>query len=189
MSRDYSLLESNQEYANRTVEQADNGYTRADFRAKRESLGLSQYDTAAALSVDQRSVNRWERGRNGRDRVPPVAAWKWLDSYEAILRPLAGRMVRQALAEQGSEDEIVLRYYHSPKEYDDCGREEGNYPFGFVNTATRLAASELREMGRAVALRFCTEDETEYLLDETEEKTGWGELDGHTHIPWPEPVK
>ena len=163
------------ERSNRTEEEADRGYTRADFRAMRESLGVSQYDIAAEMGIDQRSVNRWERGREGRDRMPPRAAWSYLEGLEKIFEPMVLYIMGKGEEQAPSEDaEVVLRYYHDQIEYDSralgpmeyWGPGHEGLPFMTANAATREAARRLRAQGRYVALRFFGEDDVEYLFDE-----------------------
>lgn len=162
--RNHAALGPGQEFANRPLTDAGKGYTRADFRAKRESLGLSAADVARELDVDERSVNRWERGAIGKDQMPAPFAWAYLEGYAAMRAPLAAMIHDRALAEQGDEDEIILRYWRNQSEYAEATGD--TRAAGFRNVCTRDAAERLRDEGHAVALRFAREDDVEYVFDE-----------------------
>lgn len=162
--RNRALLAPGQEFANRSLADAGKGYTRADFRAKRESMGMTVHDVAAALDIDERNVNRWERGAPGRDAMPADFAWRLLDEYEALFGPTVDLIYSDAVAEQGDQDEIILRYWRNQAEYSEAAGEERS--FAFRNACTRAAARRLRDEGFAVALRFEREDGTEYVFDD-----------------------
>ncbi len=164
LKRDNTSLAENQQFARRSLADAGKGYTRADFRAKRETLGLSAAEVASELNVEERSVLRWERGRAGKDVTPPSFAWELLDAYEALYEPTVQLIYGQAVAEQGDEDEIILRYWRHAGDYLEATGE--NRSFGFRNACTREAARRLRADGYLVALRFRREDEVEYIFDE-----------------------
>lgn len=162
--RDRTLLAPGQEFANRSLTEAEKGYTRADFRAKRESLGMTVHDVALALNIDERNINRWERGLPGKDAMPADFAWRLLDDYEALFGPTVDLIYSDAIAEQGDEDEIVLRYWRTQTEFSDAAGE--NRSFAFRNACTRAAARRLRDDGFAVALRFEREEPMEYVFDD-----------------------
>lgn len=132
--------------------------THAEFRAERESLGLSQRDVAEALDVQERSVRRWEDP--GFPYLPPEDAWQYL----ADMRERYDARVAEALAFVGDAAEeagkppktVTMTYYRSQREYDDLGREEGAY--GLSNAMTREVAAKLRGMGCNVVISFLDEN-------------------------------
>lgn len=162
--RDRGLLAPGQEFANRSLAEAGRGYTRADFRAKRESLGMTVHDVALALGIDERNINRWERGLPGKDAMPGGFAWRLLDDYEALFKPTVDLIYSDAVAEQSGEDEIILRYWRTQAEFSEAAGEDRS--FAFRNACTRAAARRLRDEGFAVALRFEREDPVEYVFDD-----------------------
>lgn len=51
---------------------------KADFRARREMLGLTQQDVADALNANVKTIKNWENPRQTRYRISD-AAWEYLD--------------------------------------------------------------------------------------------------------------
>lgn len=162
--RDRAALAPGQEFANRALAESGKGYTRADFRAKREALGVTVHDIARELGIEERTVNRWERGLLGKDAMPGDFAWRFLDAYEMAKEPAVQDIYDEAVGGRGSENEIILRYWRTQQEYSDATGDERSYTFR--NACIRAAARRLREDGLAVALRFEREDDVEYVFDD-----------------------
>lgn len=103
----------------------------ADFRMRRETLGLSQADVADALGITQRSVQRWEKADG---IAAPAFAWEWLDEQAELFSDM---LTAAAEALDGAPEGAVLgvTYYRSQSEYDELGRDPGYY--GMVNAVTR----------------------------------------------------
>lgn len=127
----------------------------ADYRALRESTGVSQNYVAQALSVNVVTVKRWERGIS--DIL--TDAWQLLDELAALqeLRVRdAVNAVRDAQTELGSEPQnVIITYYRSQKQYDEYGRDVAEY--GFVNAISRRVASVLVEQGYMVVFEYPSE--------------------------------
>lgn len=122
--------------------------THADFRMLREEMGLTCADVADALSITQRSVQRWEKpGEYG----APDFAWAWL--YE--MQDLFASMVEAGTAAMNGAPEgaaLQVAYYRTQREYDEHGRDAGYY--GMVNAATREVAKKARKRGLQVTATF-----------------------------------
>lgn len=127
--------------------------SKADFRALRETVGLSKRDVADALGVDVRSVKRWEAP----DGNQPVAdAWALLMRYHdlhARAVETAVGQVEKMVAEVGRAPQAVrVTYWRSQGEYDDHGRDPG--PFGVANANARAVAEALRPYGVDVEFAY-----------------------------------
>lgn len=121
----------------------------ADFRALRESLGLSQRNVAEAAGVQVLAVKRWESG----DRTIPAEVWHWLrtvgeESDKAVIA-IVQRTFEQI---NGQRNPVVwLQYYRDQADYDSR-RDDGD-PYGLANANARKVASRLSRHG--VICRFC----------------------------------
>ena len=121
--------------------------SKADFRALRETVGLSQQDMADALEVDIRSVKRWEAPNY--DNQPVSAAWALLERYHALhvrAVEIAVEQVERIISKLGHAPQSVrVTYWRDQAEYDVHGRDRG--PFGVANANSRAVAEALRQYG------------------------------------------
>ena len=128
---------------------------KADFKAQRERLGLSQQDVADALGINIKTVKTWENPRQPRYRISG-AAWRYLDSAldaQAQQVAYARSVVEKRIDELGMEPAVIsITYYRDQATYDRFGREEG--PFGQANANARAIACELERMGIRVEFRY-----------------------------------
>lgn len=128
---------------------------KADFKAQRERLGLSQQDVADALGINIKTVKNWENPRQTRYRISD-AAWEYLDraaDVQAQQVAYACSVVEKRIDELGREPAVVtITYYRDQATYDRFGREAG--PFGQANANARAIASELERMGIQVEFRY-----------------------------------
>ena len=125
--------------------------TKADFRAARETIGLTQGDVAKALGVSLRTVKRWEHPDW---QEPPEDAWVWLLEMNERHDALVDAMVDRALtsAGRGGLDVVAITYYRDQSQYDAHGREPG--PYGFANSVAREVALDLNGQGVEVEFRY-----------------------------------
>lgn len=128
---------------------------KADFKARREQLGLTQQDVAQALTVNVKTVKNWENPRQTRYRISD-AAWEYLDrAADVQAQQIAyARSVIEAQSEALAGNTVVvpITYYRDQATYDRFGREAG--PFGQANANARAIASELERMGIQVEFRY-----------------------------------
>lgn len=124
---------------------------KADFKAARETCGLSQQDVADALGVRATTVKRWERPGFPE---PPEDAREWLrgmlDAHERAV--LAMLVLAERRLEEDGVREVSVTYLRDQAEYDALGRDPG--PFGVVNARSRDAAAILRDEGFDVSFAY-----------------------------------
>lgn len=125
--------------------------TKADFRAIRETIGLTQSDVAKACGVALRTVKRWEHPDW---QEPPEDACDWLLGMLERHDAAVDAMVDEAMAlVRGHGPEVVsIIYYRDQSQYDACGREP--VPYGFVNAVSREVALELSGEGIETEFRY-----------------------------------
>ena len=125
--------------------------TKADFRATRETIGLTQGDVAKACGVSLRTVKRWEHPDW---QEPPEDAWAWLlgmlERHDAAVDAMVDRTL--AVAGRGDIDVVAITYYRDQSQYDAHGREPG--PYGFANSVAREVALDLNDEGLETEFRY-----------------------------------
>lgn len=123
--------------------------TKAEFRAIRETVGMTQGALADALGVEQRSVRRWESPTN--DYTPPQDAWDVLDAaLETQRRGIAAALgkVDELAHEHGSYPEsVMLPYWSSQDAYDVGHYVDDGGDWRMANATSRLLAHALHERG------------------------------------------
>ena len=130
--------------------------TKADFRAIRETIGLTQGDVAKALGVALRTVKRWEHPDR---QEPPEDAWAWLMDMHDRHDAMVDEAVDKALAivgERGEPAAVVITYYRDQAQHDAHGREPG--PYGFANSVAREVALDLNGEGIETEFRYPDDD-------------------------------
>ena len=125
--------------------------TKADFRAKRETMGLTQGDVARACGVSLRTVKRWEHPDWPE---PPDDAWEWLIGMHDRHDAAVDAMVDQALEMVRKHDleMVVITYYRDQAQYDTHGRDPG--PYGFANSVAREVSLDLNGEGIETEFRY-----------------------------------
>lgn len=124
--------------------------SKAEFRALRESVGMSQADVAKKLGVTVRSVRRWETPAPGY-RGAPDDAWKLLD--ETVKKQDAVVAGALDIADALHGRSVQLTYYRDQKQFDLFGREPGE-PYGQANANARMTADALRSQGVEVSFAY-----------------------------------
>ena len=130
--------------------------TKADFRAIRETIGLTQGDVAKACGVSLRTVKRWEHPDW---QEPPEDAWAWLlgmlERHDALVDEAVDRALT-IVGERGEPAAVVLTYYRDQSQHDAHGREPG--PYGFANSIAREVALDLAGEGIETEFRYPDDD-------------------------------
>lgn len=128
--------------------------TKAQFRAMRDRVGLSQQDVADELDVNIKTVKRWEKPDN--DCLPPEDAWSLLEHALNIQRQqvdYAFAVVDDQIDQTGKPPEqVVLTYFRDQQMYDDHGRDLGR--FGQANATARAVAFVLEDLGCNVVFAY-----------------------------------
>lgn len=125
--------------------------TKADFRATRDTMGLTQGDVAKACGVSLRTVKRWEHPDW---QEPPEDAWAWLlgmlERHDAAVDAMVDEAM--ALVREHGPEVVSITYYRDQSQYDACGREPA--PYGFVNSIAREVALDLNDEGIETEFRY-----------------------------------
>lgn len=131
------------------------GKSKADFKARREALGLTQQNFADEVGVRVLAVKRWEHP----DWMePPADAWELIEACEAAQRDVVDAAVSAAVA--SGMGPVQVTYYRTQEQYDEFGRDPG--PFGMANANARLVAHRLRSLGCEVDFAYPDEDGNVY---------------------------
>lgn len=134
-------------------------HSKAQFKAIRERVGLSQEDVANALGNAVRTVKRWESPNY---QQPPEDAWDYLEQALAQHTRIvddALRTVEKTIKGHGGRkpDHVDLLYYKTQQQYDLYGRDPGSYMI--VNARTREIAVRLEQLGVEARFHYPEEDE------------------------------
>jgi transcriptional regulator with XRE-family HTH domain len=124
--------------------------SKAEFRALRESVGMSQADVARALGMTVRSVRRWETPEPGYHGAPDDA-WKLLD--DALAEQAAAVSSSLETAASQPDGPVQLMYYRDQAQFDAYGSEPGE-PYGQANANARAIADALRSQGMEVTFTY-----------------------------------
>lgn len=133
-------------------------HNKAQFKAIRERVGLSQEDVANALGNAVRTVKRWE---DPNYQQPPADAWGYLG--EALKQHIeavntAVDTVKKVGEKMGNlPDHVDMLYYKTQRQYDLYGRDTGSYMI--VNARTREIAVRLEQLGVEARFRYPEDDE------------------------------
>lgn len=123
--------------------------TKAELRALRETVGMTQAALARELGVQVRSVKRWEFPAS--PQVAPQDAWDVLDEAKGLqdkVVSFALGKVDEVAQEVGHYPrDVTLPYWSSQDEYDECHVPEDGGDWRMANANSRLVAFALMERG------------------------------------------
>lgn len=124
--------------------------TKAEFRAIRETIGMTQAHMAHVLGVQVRAVKRWESPDD--DHEAPDDAWYLLDACQERQREMVARVlghVDELAQKYGDYPSVVALPYWASQQAYDAGHcdpaDQGSYLM--VNANNRLVAFALHERG------------------------------------------
>ena len=123
------------------------GFSKADFKARREALGLTQQDVADTAEVSITSAKKWERPGQ---TEPPEDVWEWIEDRERMQSEAVETAVSAALAH--GRGPVQITYYRTQEQYDALGRDPGTY--SAANANARLVAWRLRSLGIEVDFAY-----------------------------------
>ena len=131
--------------------------SKAQFKAMRELLGMSQQLLADLLSVDVRSVKRWESPTATAYKSAPDDAWELLDKYleqQQWAVETGLQKVEETEDQMGRPPrEVSLTYWFSEEAYEAAHPGEGRF-WQMANANSRIVAAILRMDGYTVNFDF-----------------------------------
>ena len=125
--------------------------SKAEFRAMRETLGITQQRLADDLGVKVLSVKRWESP--SKPQNAPEDAWELLDELMAaqdVAVATALAQVSETADRMGKEpDEVVLPYWSNQQDYMEHHylAAESDASWTEINATSRRVAAVLRDYG------------------------------------------
>ena len=123
--------------------------TKADFRALRETVGMSQQSLARLTCVTVSTAKRWE---NPAYFDPPSDAWELLDYYKAAQDEMVAETLSTYSKCDAQAGEIILPYHRMQEQCDEFDRAAGDY--GVANACSRAAAAALMRAGHKVRFEY-----------------------------------
>lgn len=132
--------------------------TKADFKAMREGLGMSQALLADLMGVHVKSVKRWEQPNETAYHNAPQDAWDILREYQARQREIVDFAIAKAVEldatmPDGAVPTVSLTYWFSEDEYEQAHPGEGRF-WQMANANSRLTAYLLRGRGYEVDFNY-----------------------------------
>lgn len=138
---------------------------KADFRALREKLGITQNDIARYTHKTLKAVKDWEKETAG--AIPPADVWEWLDDLDEArtehIESIVARIQNMVQLHEGKPQAITLTYYRNAKDYAAYGRDSGSRDSWLqVNSTTRALAEALQRAGFDTVYRYPTDPDNAY---------------------------
>ena len=135
--------------------------TKANFKALRETVGMSQQYLADILGVNVRSIKRWENPKATDYGVAPQDAWDVLEDARKAQKTIVEMGVKQVkqlekrMSEESDADlnEVGLTYWFSENEYEKAHPGQGR-EWQMANANSRMVAFELEKLGYSVNFDF-----------------------------------
>jgi transcriptional regulator with XRE-family HTH domain len=124
--------------------------SKADFKALRDLLGVTQREIADACAVTPLTVKNWE---NPGEMFPPSRqAWQWLEDQWREASRRADETVGLARdAGAGRRGPVILTYWRDGAQYR---RAHATVSWRFENAVTRITAERLRAAGIEASIMF-----------------------------------
>lgn len=126
-------------------------HTKAEFRAIREAVGMTQQAFADELGVKVLSVKRWESP--DKPQQAPADAWFVLNDALRIQRQVVAYAIAKAEEmerEVGGKLTVTLPYWASQEDYDDFHVPADDGDWRMANANLRMVAFALHERGFTV---------------------------------------
>lgn len=137
--------------------------TKANFRALREKMDISQDTLAMHVHVSPKTMKNWENPNHPMN--PPEDVWQWLiDKHFIFTNTINNALdkVEEIKKQVGNYPKYVtLTYYRSQYEYNKHAREHAG-SFAFVNAMTRATGLELERLGIEILYTYPNDPENVY---------------------------
>ncbi|TCD53853.1 hypothetical protein EJ419_06265 [Alloscardovia theropitheci] len=128
--------------------QPPTGKTRADFKALRETLGITHPWLADQLTMNVRNTHRWEADTTNSWYQPPDKAWNLLYNLKKDHDKYIHQTVKQATIHHKIGDTITLTYYHKNNQ------SHLDLPRDIINARIRAAGTILEHLGYTVTYQY-----------------------------------
>lgn len=126
--------------------------SKAEFRAMRETLGITQQRMADELCVKALSVKRWESPAY--PQQAPDDAWELLDllmeAQDKAVETAVDQVQRIEIEHEGKPRKVAIPYWFSQQDYDTHHHAKDGGRWTEVNATNRRLASVLRCLGYEV---------------------------------------
>lgn len=125
--------------------------TKSEFRALRETVGLTQQRLADDLGVKVLSVKRWES--TSKPQTPPKDAWDILDMLmerqDVAVQAALSQVEQTAMLHGSYPKEVMLPYWSSEEDYRQHHyvKDNGDESWTEINATSRRVACALRDRG------------------------------------------
>ncbi|WP_018142391.1 helix-turn-helix domain-containing protein [Alloscardovia criceti] len=127
--------------------------SKADFKALRELVGLTQFELAEALHLEVRQIKRYEHPKGYQ---PTTKAWHFLDKLLVEQDKIVKRsisIVKEVEELHGKQSVIKIPYYRNQAEYEEHNGQGWGF-YSAENATARATANALRLMGYEVSFRY-----------------------------------
>lgn len=124
--------------------------TKIQFKALRESLGLTAKDIAEAVNVKQTTVLAWDNN-NRTDIRPSQAGWDFLEEKLAEQQEIIARAADSLSKSETPAPVFYLLYFRNQGDYKESGHE-GSY--SVHNANMRAIAAHCRAAGLCKEIQF-----------------------------------
>ncbi|MDU3532101.1 MAG: helix-turn-helix transcriptional regulator [Alloscardovia omnicolens] len=136
---------------------------KADFRALREELGITQDDLARGFEIPLSYVKNWEKQSS--PYMPSDEAWEWLDVMAERARQITRitvEQIEQTYVGYGMPECVTLTYYRNAQDYREHATRmqlESADTWQTVNVQMRMVARKLRDHGFRIRFAYPTEED------------------------------
>ena len=119
--------------------------SREEFRALRETVGMSRAHLASILDVQERAVKRWETPNDGGYYIAPDDAWVVLDNARQAQFEIleSWRYIGNTIEQFPIDEPITLPYYLTAQQFKDDYPDKDSRGMSMVNANMRLIAEKL----------------------------------------------
>lgn len=125
--------------------------SKAEFRARREMLGLSQGDVAQMLNKSIKSIKRWENP-TATEYPIPLYAFEMIYALEERFDEMAEWMLNAFCEHENGDGRAAIAIYRDAQHLIEKGESE--LPYGMLNAISYEVARELEAEGITVSFYY-----------------------------------